>query len=96
MTRTTKIKLKLFVAGDTENSVQAMTNLSAMCTELVPHSCEIEIIDVFRYPKRASAAGIFMTPTLLKISPEPWRTVVGTLSESQPVLQALGLGTVTK
>jgi circadian clock protein KaiB len=96
MSRATKIKLKLFVAGNTENSTQAMTNLNALCAEFLPQNCEIEIIDVFRDPKLATAAGVFMTPTLLKVSPEPRRTVVGTLSETGPVLQALGLGAVTK
>lgn len=96
MTRTTKIKLKLFVAGDTENSTQAMTNLSALCTKFLPDRCEIEIIDVFRCPNRANDLGIFMTPTLFKVSPKPSRTIVGTLSDAQPVLQALGLGLVAK
>ena len=32
-----------------------------------------------------------MTPTLVKLSPSPARTIVGTLGQTQPVLQALGL-----
>ena len=48
-------------------------------------------MDVFREPKRALADGIFMTPTLVKLAPPPVRRIVGTLSQTQTVLQALGL-----
>jgi circadian clock protein KaiC len=51
----------------------------------------IEIVDVFREPKRALADGIFMTPTLVRLTPSPARKIVGTLSHTQPLLQALGL-----
>ena len=33
--------------------------------------------------------GIFMTPTLVKLAPAPAGRIVGTLSQTQPVLQAL-------
>jgi circadian clock protein KaiB len=48
-------------------------------------------VDVFRDPKRALADGIFMTPTLVKLTPSPTRKIVGTLSQMQPVMLALGL-----
>ena len=41
-----------------------------------------------------SADGIFMTPTLVKLAPSPTRRIVGTLSQTQPVMQALGLEAV--
>ena len=48
-------------------------------------------MDVFRDPKRALEDGIFMTPTLVKLFPTPVRRIVGTLNQTQTVLQALGL-----
>jgi len=48
-------------------------------------------VDVFREPKRALADGIFMTPTLVKLAPTPPMKIVGTLSNTQPLLDALGL-----
>jgi circadian clock protein KaiB len=59
-------------------------------TEL-PDRHEIEIVNVFRDPKRALGDGIFMTPTLVKLLPFPIRRIVGTLSQTQPLLDALGL-----
>ena len=52
---------------------------------------EIEIVDVFRDPKRALADRIFMTPTLVRLAPAPVLRIVGTLSHTLSVLQALGL-----
>jgi circadian clock protein KaiB len=91
MSRRAQFKFRLFIAGDAANSSLAVANLTALCREYLPDRHEIEVVDVFREPKRALAEGIFMTPTLIKLSPSPVRRIVGTLSQTQPVLQALGL-----
>jgi circadian clock protein KaiB len=49
---------------------------------------------VFKEPKRALADGILMTPTLVRLAPLPLQRIVGTLSGTQTVLQALGLGSM--
>jgi circadian clock protein KaiB len=88
-------KLRLYVAGDAQNSAQAVNNLSAICKTHLPGLFEIEVVDVFREPKRALADGILMTPTLIKLAPAPApKKIVGTLSQTEPVLQALGLDAV--
>lgn len=84
-------KFRLYVAGDALNSAQALANLGALCRAYLPGQHEIEIVDVFREPKRALADAIFMTPTLIKLAPFPARRIVGTLSQTQAVLQAVGL-----
>jgi circadian clock protein KaiB len=42
-------------------------------------------------PQRAILEGIRMTPTLLRLAPLPIRRVVGTLVDTQRVLETLGL-----
>lgn len=84
-------KFRLFTAADTQNSAQAIANLKTLCEAHLPGRHEIEIVDVFREPERALAEGIFMTPTLVRFAPSPAVRIVGTLSDRQPVLQALGL-----
>ncbi len=91
MSRRGIMKFQLFVAGDALNSSQAVFNLTAICRAHIPDRYQIEVIDVFREPKRALAEGIVMTPTLVKLAPSPIRKIIGTLSQTQPVLQALGL-----
>ena len=91
MSRPIILKFRLYVAGDAQNSAQAIANLAAICRAHLPDRHEIELVDVFFEPKRALADGILMTPTLLKLTPAPVRRIVGTLSQRAPVLHALGL-----
>ncbi|HEY8683675.1 MAG TPA: circadian clock KaiB family protein [Rhodanobacter sp.] len=92
MSRRAIFKFRLYVAGDALNSMLAIANLAELCQLHLPDRHEIEVVDVFREPKRALDEGIFMTPTLVKLAPHPSLRIVGTLSQTQPVLQALGLG----
>lgn len=91
MSRRARCKFRLYVAGDALNSTQALANLTTLCLTYLPDRHEIEVVDVFREPERALADGIFMTPTLVTIAPSPMRRIVGTLSQLQTVLPALGL-----
>ena len=90
--RAAKFKFRLYVAGDAQNSAIALANLTAFCHAYLRNRHTIEVVNVFKEPKRALADGIFMTPTLVKLSPAPApRRIVGTLSLAQPVMEALGL-----
>lgn len=91
MSRRPHFSFTLFVAGDAPNSVRAIANLGAFCRDYLADRYAIEIVDVFLEPKRALAEGIFMTPTLVALTPPPVRRIVGTLSQLKTVLQALGL-----
>jgi circadian clock protein KaiB len=92
MSRRAQFKFRLYVAGDAQNSALAIANLNALCRAHLPGRHAIEVVNVFREPKRALADGILMTPTLVKLAPSPApRRIVGTLSQTRPVLQALGL-----
>ncbi|MCM2339898.1 circadian clock KaiB family protein [Rhodoferax sp.] len=91
MSRQAQYKFRLYVAGDALNSAQARANLAALCRAHLAGRYQIDIVDVFKEPKRALADAIFMTPTLVKLVPLPERIIVGTLSDVQTVLQALGL-----
>ena len=93
MTRHTMFKFRLYVADDTMNSAQATANLQALCKAHLPGRHEIEIVDVFKDPQRAILEGVRMTPTLLRLAPLPVRRIVGTLVDSQRVLETLGLVT---
>ncbi len=87
-------KFRLYVANGTQNSLEALANLSALCDERLIGRHEIEVVDVFKEPKRALADGILMTPTLLKLAPIPIKKVVGTLSQMSSLSLALGLAPI--
>ena len=89
--RRERFKFRLYVAGDTQNSAHALANLTALCRDQLLNRHDVEIVNVFREPKRALADGIYMTPMLVKLLPLPIQRIVGTLSHRQPLLHALGL-----
>lgn len=91
MNRRNKFKFQLYTAEETQNSSLAFSNLLAICKAHLADRYEIEVIDVFRQPQRALAHGIRMTPTLVKLTPYPQRTIVGTLKQTTRVLAALGI-----
>lgn len=86
------IVLRLYVAGSAPNSTQAIANIEAIRRESLDRACELEIIDVLEHPQRAMAEGILVTPTLLKLHPQPTAQVVGNLSDRTRVLLAIGVG----
>ena len=92
MNRPPRFKFRLYIAGDTENSVHALANLAALCDVYLPNGHDIEIVDVSREQGRALKDGIFMTPTLVKLAPSPMQRIVGTLSHTASVSQMLGVG----
>jgi circadian clock protein KaiB len=91
MTGQPDYKFRLYVAGDAANSVAAVGNLNTICREHLPDRFEIEIVDVFLQPERALTDGVFLTPTLVKLSPPPVRKIVGSLTQIAPILQAIGI-----
>lgn len=85
------LKFRLYIAGQTQNSVQAVSNLRRICDDHLAGRHTIEIVDVLREPAKALAARVFMTPTLVRVAPAPDVRIVGTLSQVSTVLLALGL-----
>lgn len=85
-------QFRLYISGETQNSLQAVANLEALCEAHLPGRYSIEVVDVALDPQRALAESIFMTPTLVSVSPFPGRKIVGDLSQTEPILQILGLG----
>ena len=87
----TVVVMRLYIAGNAPNSVQAIANLEAICREHLKDGYKLEIVDVFEQPVRALADGVLVTPSLAKVSPAPVANVVGNLSDKSNVLLALGI-----
>jgi circadian clock protein KaiB len=95
MSRPVRFTFRLYVAGQTQNSVRAIANLRTLCQTHMAGRHEIEIIDVFKHPRLALADQIFMTPTLIRQTPAPVRRFVGILNETNQFLEALGFEAVS-
>ncbi|WP_407342807.1 circadian clock KaiB family protein [Pengzhenrongella phosphoraccumulans] len=85
------IELRLYVAGQSPSSVQAIENLRRVCEEYLPGRYTIELIDLVEHPKLARGDEIIAVPTLVRRLPEPIRKIIGDLSDTEQVLVGLQL-----
>jgi circadian clock protein KaiB len=83
--------LKLYVSGMSSKSMEAIKNIKLLCDQHLNGCVELEIIDIFKNPKLASEQHIIFSPSLIKKLPLPQKTLVGTLTDTQKVLKALGV-----
>ena len=86
-----RLILRLYVAGDGPNSFAARTNLWRLLAPRDPSTYSLETVDCMREPIRTLQEGVLVTPTLVRLEPKPGRTIVGTLSDSAQVGEALGI-----
>jgi circadian clock protein KaiB len=83
--------LKLYVAGNTPNSVQALRTLKNILEEEFKGVYALKVIDVLKNPQLAEEDNILATPTLSKVLPLPVRKIIGDLSDREKVLVGLDL-----
>ncbi len=83
--------LKLYVAGNTPNSVRALRTLNNILDEEFRGVYALKVIDVLKNPQLAEEDKILATPTLAKILPPPVRKIIGDLSDREKVLIGLDL-----
>jgi circadian clock protein KaiB len=86
-----KYVLRLFVAGATTRSAQALEAVKDLCEQYLPGRYTLEVIDVYQQPIVAKEGQIIATPTLVKEFPEPLRRLVGSMSDRERVLVGLDI-----
>lgn len=84
-----KYMFLLFVAGEGLNSRQARQNLTTFCSTYLHDLGDITIVDVLKDFQQALEYKVFVTPTLILVSPLPRVTIVGNLNDTSKVLAAL-------
>ena len=83
--------LKLYVAGNTPNSMRALNTLREILENEFKGVYALKVIDVLKQPQLAEEDKILATPTLAKILPPPVRRIIGYLSDREKVLIGLDL-----
>lgn len=84
-------RFRLFVAGRSSRSHQAIANLRRLGDERLRGRYDLVVVDVTEDPESAESARVLTTPTLVKEAPGPARRVTGDLSDAERVLFALDL-----
>jgi circadian clock protein KaiB len=85
------ICFRLYIAAGAPNSLRAVANLRTLCEKYLPGRYQIETVDVLQDPLRALNDHVLVTPTLIKITPEPQWEMTGDLSATGRILLALGI-----
>ena len=83
--------LKLYLAGNTPNSMTALNTLREILESEFKGVYALKVIDVLKSPQLAEEDKILATPTLAKILPPPVRRIIGDLSDREKVLIGLDL-----
>ena len=74
--------LRLFVAGATARSHQAILRVRQLCAAELNTNCQLEVIDIYQQPGLARENQIVATPTLIKEFPRPTRRFIGNLAST--------------
>jgi circadian clock protein KaiB len=82
-------ELRLYVAGQTPNSIKAFANLKKIAEEHLKGKYTIEVIDLVKNPQLAAGDQILAIPTLVRKLPEPIKKIIGDLSNTERVLVGL-------
>jgi len=88
--------LRLYVAGATARSRQAVLRVRQLCDAELKGNYELEVIDVYQQPILARDRQIIATPTLVKEFPLPVRHLIGNLAKITGLFVGLDIGTKGK
>ena len=90
-TRSNFWELRLYIAGQTPNSIAAVANLKKICEEQLKGKYRIEVIDLLKKPQLAKGDQIVAIPTLVRRLPPPVKKIVGNLSKTERALVGLDI-----
>jgi circadian clock protein KaiB len=88
--------LRLYVAGTTTKSLQALANLRMICEEHLAGRYQLEVIDLLENPALARGDQILALPALVRQLPPPVKKIIGDFSNAERVLVGLDLRPVKK
>ena len=91
-----KYIIRLYVAGATARSQQAVLRASELCKNELKGQYKLEVIDIYQQPILARNGQIIATPTLIREFPPPVLRLIGNLSNTTSFFAGLELNTKAK
>ena len=88
-----KYVLRLYVAGITPKSSQAIKNITQICEDHLKGRYDLQVIDIYQQPSLASGEQIIAAPILIKKLPLPLRKFIGSMADKEKILVGLELRT---
>ena len=83
--------LRLYIAGQTPNSIAAIATLKKICEDKLKGKYRIEVVDLLVNPQLAKGDQIIAIPTLVRRLPPPVKKIIGNLSKTESVIVGLDL-----
>jgi circadian clock protein KaiB len=81
--------LRLYVAGMTPRSAEAIRRVTDFCEKNLDSRYELEIIDIYQKPALMKGEQIVAVPTLIKQLPAPLRRFIGDMQDEEKLLFGL-------
>ena len=86
-----KYVMRLYVAGATVRSQQAILRAREICEKELKGNYDLEVVDIYQQPVLARNGQILATPTLVKELPKPVRRLIGNLADLSGFFAGLDL-----
>src|ERR1700761_5940714 len=86
-----KYVFRLYVAGNSTRSRQAITNVREICERYLAGNYELDVVDVYQQPEVTKSADVIALPTLIKELPLPPKRFVGDMSNTERIIVGLKL-----
>ncbi len=86
--------LRLYVAGMTPRSAEAIRRVTDFCEKHLTREYELEIVDIYQKPALVKGEQIVAVPTLVRHLPAPLRRFIGDMYDEEKLL--FGMDLVTK
>ncbi len=83
--------LRLYVAGMTPKSKEAIVNIKKICEGHLEGRYELDVIDITRNPVLAAGEQIVATPTLIRKLPPPLRRFIGDMTQAERILLGIDI-----
>lgn len=93
MRKTMEWELRLYVAGETLQSKVTLENLDSACEARLKGRYHLEVIDIKKNPQKAIDEQIFAIPTLVRVSPLPYKILIGNLLSIEKAIASLDIKT---
>jgi circadian clock protein KaiB len=85
------IFLKLYIVNHTDRSKEKVEQFSKILEDHLNGNYQLEVINIMDHLEAAHEDDVLATPTVIKVSPDPPRRIVGDLCNREKILTGLGL-----
>jgi circadian clock protein KaiB len=85
--------LRLYVAGMTPRSAEAIRRVTEFCDKHLGERYDLEIVDIYQKPALMKGEQIVAVPTLVKHLPQPLRRFIGDMQDEEKLLFGMDLVT---